>query len=274
VSDAPSILQNIIAEKRKKVDRSVLELPLEQVKQLARSQKPPREFVKALVSQGELGRPAVIAEIKKASPSQGIIREDFDPVAIAKNYENHGATCLSVLTDEPFFKGCDQYLEMARQSVQLPVLRKDFIIDPYQIFESRALGADCILLIAAVLDESELFSMTQLAMGLGMGVLVEVHSQSELEKLSKLPEGFMLGINNRDLHTFNVSLDTSVQVKAQWSKVGEKREALIVSESGIHTEKDIHYLRDAGINTFLIGESFMRADDPGQALHELFNKEH
>jgi len=210
------------------------------------------------------GRAAVIAEIKKASPSRGILREDFDPEQIAISYENGGAACLSVLTDIDFFKGADAYLQQARAACSLPVLRKDFVIDPYQVYEARALGADCILLIVAALDDDLLRELLQLAGELGMDALVEVHDATELQRALAMPAP-LLGINNRDLRTFETRLDTTLGYLQQ---IPDDR--LVVTESGIHTVDDVALMRSHGVNCFLVGEAFMRAPEPGAKLAELF----
>jgi indole-3-glycerol phosphate synthase len=212
------------------------------------------------------GHPGVIAEIKKASPSKGVIREDFDPTAIASSYEAAGAACLSVLTDVDFFQGADAYLQQARAASSLPVLRKDFVVDPYQVYEARAIGADCILLIVAALGNAGglMKDLEALALALDMDVLVEVHNRGELDLALEL-QSPLLGINNRDLHTFSTSLDTTLDLLAQ-----VPAERLLVTESGIHHRADVDAMRSHGVNAFLVGEAFMRAPDPGLALQELF----
>ena len=227
-----------------------------------------RDFVGALRAKIDQGQAGVIAEIKKASPSKGVIREDFIPADIAQSYaEGDGkvsAACLSVLTDRQFFQGQPDYLKQARASCPLPVLRKDFMVDPYQIYESRAMGADCVLLIAACLDDAQLAEMEQIARSLDMAVLVEVHDGAELERALKLKTP-LVGINNRNLRTFEVDIQTTLQLKQQ---VPDDR--ILVTESGILTPADVHTLRQAGVHSFLVGEAFMRAPDPGLALAELF----
>jgi indole-3-glycerol phosphate synthase len=210
------------------------------------------------------GEAAVIAEVKKASPSKGVLREDFRPTDIARSYERAGATCLSVLTDVDFFQGADAYLGEARNACSLPVIRKDFIIDPYQVYESRAIGADCILLIAACLHDTQLSELTGLAHHLGLDVLTEVHDAAELERALAVP-GRLIGINNRNLRTFDVSLHTTLSLID-----AIPAERLIVTESGIHSRADVALMRRNGVNAFLVGESFMRAPDPGDKLAELF----
>jgi indole-3-glycerol phosphate synthase len=215
------------------------------------------------------GDAAVIAEVKKASPSKGVIRADFDPAAIARSYEAGGAACLSVLTDIDFFQGSDAFLQQARDACALPVLRKDFTVDPYQVAEARALGADCILLIVAALDDARLRDLAAQAMELGMDVLVEAHDGAELERALRVPSVAgrtpLAGVNNRDLRTFEVSLDTSIRLRATMPP-GRR----LVAESGIATRDDVRRLRDAGVDAFLVGEAFMREADPGAALHRLF----
>ncbi|MBP8284317.1 MAG: indole-3-glycerol phosphate synthase TrpC, partial [Chromatiaceae bacterium] len=210
------------------------------------------------------GQPAVIAEIKKASPSKGVLRADFHPAEIARSYERGGAACLSVLTDVDFFQGCDAYLQEARAACALPVIRKDFILDPYQVLEARVLGADCILLIAACLTDVQMRELNALALELGMDVLIEVHDRAELERALPLP-GRLIGINNRDLRSFQVSLDTTLGLIDAIPP-----ERLLVTESGILDRADVARMRARGVNAFLVGEAFMRADDPGAELRRLF----
>jgi indole-3-glycerol phosphate synthase len=224
-----------------------------------------RDFVGALRAKIAAGKPAVIAEIKKASPSKGVIRADFIPADIAQSYAEFGAACLSVLTDVQFFQGEVDYLKQARASCQLPVLRKDFMVDAYQIYESRAMGADCILLIAACLDDAQMKDFEAIARSLDMAVLVEVHNQTELERALKLKTP-LVGINNRNLQTFEVSLDTTLALRKQVPV-----DRLLVTESGIHTRDDVLRMGSAGVNAFLVGEAFMRAPEPGEALAALFD---
>jgi len=211
------------------------------------------------------GLPAVIAEIKKASPSKGLLREDFDPPAIARSYERHGAACLSVLTDADFFQGCEAYLQQARAACGLPVLRKDFIIDPYQVYEARVIGADCILLIVAALDDSALRELAQLAAELHMDVLVEVHDAGELQRALALNTP-LIGINNRNLRSFETRLETTLDLLEHIPA-----DCIVITESGIHSRDDVALLRGRGVNAFLVGEAFMRAPDPGEALAKLFS---
>jgi indole-3-glycerol phosphate synthase len=223
-----------------------------------------RDFLGAMRSAIAAGRPAVIAEVKKASPSKGVIREDFIPADIAQTYAEHGAACLSVLTDRQFFQGSVDYLKQARASCPLPVLRKDFLVDPYQVYESRAMGADAILLIAACLDDAQMKDMEAIARALDMAVLVEVHDADEMERALKLKTP-LVGVNNRNLKTFEVALQTTLTLK---DRVPSDR--LLVTESGIHTREDVLRLGAAGVNAYLVGEAFMRAPDPGAALATLF----
>ena len=258
------ILNTIVAVKREEIAASMAQKPLAAMRFDAESRVLTRDFVGALKSKIAAGQPAVIAEVKKASPSKGVLRADFIPADIAQSYAEFGAACLSVLTDKDFFQGSVEYLKQARASCSLPVLRKDFMIDPYQIYESRVMGADCILLIAACLDDAQMTAMEALAFSLDMAVLVEVHDEAELERALKLKTP-LIGINNRNLKTFEVSLDTTLRMI---SKVPADR--ILVTESGIATPADVQRLRAAGVNAFLIGEAFMRAEDPGVALAQLF----
>ena len=234
------------------------------LEELAGTVPGPRGFYQALRSKADNGRPAIIAEIKKASPSQGVIRENFYPVEIAQDYAMNGASCVSVLTDKLYFQGSEAYLQSVREKCPLPAIRKDFMIDPYQIHESRALGADCVLLIAAALDDLMLKELADTAKTLGMDVLIEVHDAEELERALKLDTP-MIGINNRNLRTFEVSLQTTLTLKQHIPN-----DKLIVTESGIHTPDDVKLMMDEGIHTFLVGEAFMRAPSPGQKMRELF----
>jgi indole-3-glycerol phosphate synthase len=259
------ILEKIVAVKREEVAAALKRKPLEAVRADAESRVLTRDFEGALRTKIAAGRAAVIAEIKKASPSKGVLREDFVPADIAQSYAASGAACLSVLTDRQFFQGGVDFLKQARASCDLPVLRKDFMIDPYQVYESRAMGADCILLIAACLDDARMAELEAVARGLDMAVLVEVHDRDELHRALKLKTP-LVGINNRNLRTFEVSLDTTLGM------IGDlPADKLLVTESGILTAEDVKKMRAAGVHAFLVGEAFMRAEDPGEALAELFS---
>ena len=258
------ILNQIVATKREEVAQAQAAKPLAEVRADAESRLLTRDFVAALRHKIMAGRPAVIAEIKKASPSKGVIRPDFVPADIAQSYAEHGAACLSVLTDRQYFQGSSDYLKQARASCDLPVLRKDFMVDPYQVYEARAMGADCILLIAACLDDAQMADLEAIALGLNMAVLVEVHDRAELQRALRLQTP-LVGINNRNLRTFDVSLDTTL---AMLPDVPADR--LLVTESGILAPADVQRMRAAGVHAFLVGEAFMRADEPGEALARLF----
>ena len=262
-----TILDDILAHKRLEVAAQKQRVDMDTlVANISASNDTPRGFMKALQARVAIGGTAVIAEVKKASPSMGVIRASFDPVAIAESYAAAGATCLSVLTDEKYFQGSGHYLRLVRAAVGLPLLRKDFIVDEYQIVEARALGADAILLIVAALSDAELAAFTRLAHDLGLDVLVEVHDEAECERALQLPLR-VIGVNNRNLHDFSVSLDTSRRIKAMLPV-----DYLLVSESGIHTRADIEALQGDGIHAFLVGGSLMQADDPGAALSALLAK--
>lgn len=258
------ILNKILAGKAEEVAAAVARKPLSTVRAEAERHVPPRGFVAAIRAKLDAGRPAVIAEIKKASPSKGVIREDFDPGAIASGYSQHGAACLSVLTDGPFFQGSEAYLRQARAACPLPVLRKDFMIDPYQVYEARAMGADCILLIVAALDLPRMRELEALAMELGMGVLVETHDAAELDLALQLKTP-LVGVNNRNLRTFEVSLSNTLDLLPRMPK-----DRIVVTESGILQPEDVALMRKHEVNAFLVGEAFMRAPDPGVALEGLF----
>ena len=258
------ILDKIVAVKHQEVAAALARKPLSAMRADAESRVLTRDFVGALRAKIAAGLPAVIAEVKKASPSKGILRPDFIPADIAQSYAEHGAACLSVLTDQQFFQGSIDYLKQARASCDLPVLRKDFMVDAYQVYEARAMGADCILLIAACLDDAQMKSLEALAMSLDMAVLVEVHDRAELDRALKLKTP-LLGINNRNLKTFEVSLDATLGMLKD-----VPADRLLVTESGITTAADVQRMRTAGVQAFLVGETFMRADDPGQALAQLF----
>ena len=259
-----TVLDEIVAHKHSEVAERRAAVPQAELEARIGEVEGPRGFVDALLRKVAAGQPAVIAEIKKASPSAGVIREDFQPDAIARSYASAGAACLSVLTDKDFFQGSGEYLQQARNACDLPVLRKDFIVDPWQIHESRVLGADCILLIVAALDQTSLQTLFELAIESAMDVLVEVHDEAEMERALQL-EDAVIGINNRDLNTFETSLATSERLHAMLPD-----DQLLVTESGIRTAADVKRMQVAGINTFLVGEALMRAVDPGSALRELF----
>jgi indole-3-glycerol phosphate synthase len=258
------ILEKILAVKREEVAAAKRLQPLADLRAEAQAVDKPRDFLGALRSKILAGMPAVIAEVKKASPSKGVLRADFDPAAIARSYARHGAACLSVLTDIQFFQGHRDYLRQARDASELPVLRKDFIVDPYQIYEARAMGADCILLIVAALDQNEMAELERIALGLGMAVLVEVHDPHELERALALQTP-LLGINNRNLRTFETRLETTLSLL---ERIPQGK--LVVTESGILAPADVERMRSAGVDAFLVGEAFMRAPDPGEALSNLF----
>ncbi|NUS60221.1 MAG: indole-3-glycerol phosphate synthase TrpC [Lysobacter sp.] len=258
------VLQAILARKGEEIEERQRLRPLAAMREAALAQPAPRGFAQAIRDKRAQDLPAVIAEVKKASPSKGVIRANFDPAAIARSYEAGGAACLSVLTDVDYFQGSNAYLKQAREACALPVLRKDFTIDQYQVYEARALGADCILLIVAALDDVLMADLTVLALELGMDVLVEVHDIDELERALQVPAP-LLGVNNRNLRTFDVSLDTTLGLRD-----AVPADRILVTESGIATRGDVARMRDAGVNTFLVGETFMRAQDPGKALRELF----
>jgi indole-3-glycerol phosphate synthase len=258
------ILNRILARKVEEIaERSAL-LPLAELSARIDGLPPTRGFAAAIEAKIDAGLPAVIAEVKKASPSQGVIRADFDPAAIAVSYAAAGAACLSVLTDADFFHGNEAFLQQTRAACDLPVLRKDFTIDAYQVYEARAIGADCILLIVAALGDANLLELSLLAAELDLDVLVEVHDEEELERALDIPAP-LIGINNRNLRTFETSLDTTLRLRGQ---VGDDR--ILVTESGIHGPADVARLRAAGIGAFLVGEAFMRAPDPGTELARLF----
>jgi indole-3-glycerol phosphate synthase len=259
-----NVLDRIMAVKRVEIAAAKSSVSLEEVKARARAASPPRDFVTAIQKKLAEGRAAVIAEIKRASPSKGLLRENFAPAEIAKSYEAGGAACLSVLTDREFFQGSPEHLQAARGACALPALRKDFIIDPYQVYEARAMGADCILLIAACLPVAQMKELEALANALGMAVLVEVHDAAELEAALELRTP-LLGINNRDLRTFETRLDTTLSLLPQ---VDGQR--IVVTESGILSAADVARMRGHGVNAFLVGEAFMRATDPGAALRSMF----
>lgn len=264
----PDILQTILKRKREEIAERCVRTPVHDlIQRIDVRNDQPRGFRAALEARIARGMPAVIAEVKKASPSKGVLREDFRPADIAESYERGGAACLSVLTDRDFFQGSEAYLEEARAACTLPVIRKDFIIDPYQVYEARAIGADCILLIVSALDPATLHELHNLAVELGMDVLVETHDREEMAQALSIGAG-LVGINNRSLRTFEVSLDTTLNM-LDMLPAGE----LLVTESGIHGRDDVALMRRHGVHAFLVGEAFMRADDPGAKLHQLFFEE-
>jgi indole-3-glycerol phosphate synthase len=258
------ILKKIVDVKRQEVAAALKRKSLEAMRADAESRVLTRDFVGALRNKIAAGQAAVIAEVKKASPSKGVLREDFIPADIAQSYAEHGAACLSVLTDKDFFQGSVDYLKQARASCDLPVLRKDFMVDAYQVYEARAMGADCILLIAACLDDAHMAELEAIARSLDMAVLVEVHDAEELQRALKLKTP-LVGINNRNLRTFEVSLDTTLGMLKD-----VPADRLLITESGILNRADVQKMRDANVHAFLVGEAFMRAPDPGAALAELF----
>ncbi|MEO8249941.1 MAG: indole-3-glycerol phosphate synthase TrpC [Burkholderiales bacterium] len=260
------ILDQILAAKSIEVKAGKEKVPLAAMRADAESRVLTRDFLGALRGKIAAGKPAVIAEVKRASPSKGVLREDFFPADIAQSYAEHGAACLSVLTDREFFQGQIDHLKQARASCDLPVLRKEFIVDPWQIYQSRAIGADCILLIAACLDDARMAEFEAIALGLDMAVLIEVHDAPELQRALKLKTP-LVGINNRNLKTFEVSLDITLSMLADVPK-----ERLLVTESGILSSADVRRMREAGVHAFLVGEAFMRAAEPGAALAELFGE--
>jgi indole-3-glycerol phosphate synthase len=264
MNDTPDILRKILARKREEIAERSNRLPLKELRGRIEAAPAPRDFLRAIRNRLAAGRPAVIAEIKQASPSKGLLRADFRPAEIAKSYERHGATCLSVLTDVDFFQGADEHLQQARAACALPVLRKDFTVDGYQVYEARAIGADAILLIVAALSDARMRELATLATEFGMDVLVEVHDETELERALAL-ETPLIGINNRDLRTFRTTLETTLRLLR---KVPSGR--IVVTESGIHAPEDVARLRAQGVHAFLVGEAFMKAEDPGARLAELF----
>jgi indole-3-glycerol phosphate synthase len=264
-SETPTILKKILARKQEEIAERSAQITIPQLIEKAKLASAPRGFAAAIAAKIAAGQSGVIAEIKKASPSKGVIREDFDPAAIAVSYEKGGACCLSVLTDVDFFQGADEYLEMARSASILPVIRKDFIIDEYQIYEARAMGADCILLIVSALTSEQLNQLHDVALSLGMDVLIEVHDEAELDIALTL-DNPMVGINNRNLHSFEVSLKNTYKLL---KKIPEGK--IVITESGIHTSEDVASMREHHVHSFLVGEAFMRSDDPGARLSEMFN---
>jgi len=261
----PTVLEKILARKAEEVAERSARVSLAELEVMARAVDAPRGFAKALIERAKQKHPAVIAEIKKASPSKGVIRENFIPADIARSYEKGGATCLSVLTDVDYFQGADLYLQQARAACKLPVIRKDFMVDPYQIVEARALGADCILLIVAALDDGQMAELASVAKGVGLDVLVESHDAAELERALKVLDTPLIGINNRNLHTFEVSLETTLDLLPIIP-----RDRLVITESGILNRADVELMEVSEVYSFLVGEAFMRADSPGDELQRLF----
>lgn len=264
MNEAPDILRKILQRKAEEITERAQQLSIRELSRQVEAAPPVRGFVNAITQKIRAQRFAVIAEIKKASPSKGLLREGFDPAAIAHSYEQGGATCLSVLTDRNFFQGSEANLRLARNACGLPVLRKDFIIDPYQVYEARVMGADCILLIAAALGDALMLELAQLAEHLDMDALVEVHSAEELERALALNTP-LIGINNRNLKNFETKLETTLDLLPQIPS-----DRLVVTESGIHSTADVMRMKEAGVYGFLVGETFMKAEEPGEKLAELF----
>ena len=264
MSCSTTILDRIVARKRQEVAFRSAQRALEELYEVLTDQAAVRGFSRRLVAQVEAQKPAVIAEIKRASPSKGLLRADFQPALHAQQYESAGASCLSVLTDQDFFQGSDDDLQLARSACDLPVIRKDFMVDPYQIIESRALGADCILLIVAALNDSDLRLLHETALSVGLDVLIEVHDETELHRALKL-DSRLIGINNRNLHTFETKLEVTLNLLEQ---IPDER--LLITESGILKARDVDLMQERGVYGFLVGEAFMRQPDPGVALKELF----
>lgn len=265
MTETPTVLRKIIARKWEEIAERKQSVSVQDLNQQILQQTPARGFVQAIADSIAAGKAGVIAEIKKASPSKGVIRNNFVPAEIARSYELGGATCLSVLTDVDFFQGADAYLQEARAATNLPVIRKDFLVDEYQIYEARAFGADCVLLIVAALEPQKLHDLNTLALELGLDVLVEVHDAAELDIALQLPNK-LIGINNRNLHTFDVTLQTTYDLLDQ---IGPER--IVVTESGILAPADVAAMRVKNVNAFLVGEAFMRADDPGVELQAFFS---
>jgi len=264
MSSVPTVLEKIITRKHEEVAERRSRIGLDELERMAAAADPVRGFAQRLQEQARNKKPAVIAEIKKASPSKGVLREDFVPADIARGYETGGATCLSVLTDIDFFQGADEYLRQARAACKLPVIRKDFMVDPYQVVEARAMGADCILLIVAALEDGQMAELANLAKAQNLDVLVEVHDGAELERALRL-ETPLLGINNRNLHTFELSLETTLDLLPRIPK-----DRLVVTESGILHRADVELMEINQVYAFLVGEAFMRAEQPGVELQRLF----
>ncbi|QAX81494.1 indole-3-glycerol phosphate synthase TrpC [Candidatus Pseudomonas adelgestsugas] len=261
----PTFLEKILSRKVKEVAERRIRVSLAELESMVKIAAAPLGFANAMISRAKLKHPAVIAEIKKASPSKGVIRKNFVPADIAISYEKGGATCLSVLTDIDFFQGSDLFLQQARTACKLPVIRKDFIVDPYQIIEARALGADCVLLIVSILDNVKIAELAAVAKSVGLDVLVEVHNNDELERALKILDTPLVGVNNRNLHTFEVSFDNIFDIL---SRIPCDR--LVIAESGIVNRADVDLMELSGVYAFLVGETFMRAEDPGLELQRLF----
>ncbi len=266
MSDTPTVLKKIIARKWEEVAARKQQRGSAELLELTAGQDPCRGFVASMKAKLDAGESAVIAEVKKASPSKGVIREDFRPAEIATSYEQGGAACLSVLTDRDFFQGHEDYLVQARGACGLPVIRKDFLVDAYQVEEARAIGADCILLIVAALEDGQMSELNAAALELGLDVLIEVHNRDELERSLNFGNT-LVGINNRNLHTFETSLNTTLDLLAHIP--GDR---IVVTESGIHSAEDVALMRQHGVNSFLVGEAFMRAEEPGARLAEMFGR--
>ncbi len=264
MADTPDILKKIVARKLEEIEAARQQISLDELRKGLDTKSPPRGFVASIKEKLGAGKSGVIAEIKKASPSKGVLRENFQPADIAASYAKHGAACLSVLTDMDFFQGSPEYLKQARAACKLPVIRKDFIVDPYQVYEARAMEADCILLIVACLGDEQLENLNALAQSLGMDVLIEVHDKEELQRALRVPNP-MIGINNRNLRTFEVSLQTTLDMLEQ---IPDGK--LVITESGILTPEDVALMREHDVHGFLVGEAFMRAQDPGKELARLF----
>ncbi len=266
MSRTPDILRRILERKAEEITARARSTSMAELSRRVEAMAPPRGFTAALAARADAGQAGVIAEIKRASPSKGLLRDPYAPAQIAASYARHGAACLSVLTDRDFFQGEDAHLVEARAACALPVLRKDFVIDPYQVYEARALGADCVLLIVAALGDAMLRELAGLAAHLDLDVLVEVHDAEELDRALALGTPPLLGINNRDLRSFETRLDTTLDLLQR-----VPGDCLVVTESGIHTPGDVGAMRSAGVHAFLVGEAFMRAPDPGERLAELFD---
>ncbi len=271
-SEPRNILEEIVWHKEIEVARQREQVPLSQLQQQAQSLPATKGFISALRRQAAISAPAIIAEVKKASPSKGVIRADFDPVAIARSYESGGATCLSVLTDSKFFQGSFDYLSQIRQAVELPLLCKEFVLYPYQIYQARVAGADAVLLIAALLPDKDLTYFVRIAKALGLDALVETHTAEEFERVMAIEGVELIGINNRNLEDFSVSLETTQQLLATYAEALNQRSVLMVSESGIHTSEDVAIVTAAGAQAILVGESLVKQRDPGEAIARLLSR--